>query len=86
MTLSRRQPQDERQPLLNGTTAASVATAGSLTTSANESNIVVEWDSAEDPENPRNFSTGRKTTIIAVLTLITVLSYPSHLQPPSLLS
>ena len=83
MTLSRRQPQDERQPLLNGTTAASVAT-GSLTTSTNESNIVVEWDSAEDPENPRNFSTGRKTTIIAVLTLITVLSYPS--LPPSLLS
>jgi len=83
MTLSRRQPQDERQPLLNGTTAASVAT-GSLTTSTNESNIVVEWDSAEDPENPRNFSTGRKTTIIAVLTLITVLSYPS--PPPSLLS
>lgn len=85
MTLSRRQPQDERQPLLNGTTAASVAT-GSLTTSTNESNIVVEWDSAEDPENPRNFSTGRKTTIIAVLTLITVLSYPSLPRPPSLLS
>jgi len=83
MTLSRRLPQDERQPLLNGTTAASVAT-GSLTTSTNESNIAVEWDSAEDPENPRNFSTGRKTTIIAVLTLITVLSYPS--LTPSLLS
>jgi hypothetical protein len=82
MTLSRRQPQDERQPLLNGTTAASVAT-GSLTASTNEANIVVEWDSAEDPENPRNFSTGRKTTIIAVLTLITVLSYPS--LPPALL-
>ena len=72
MTLNRREPEDERQPLLNGTTAASVAT-GSLIATTNASNVV-EWDSAEDPENPRNFSTGLKTTIIAVLTLITVLS------------
>lgn len=77
MTLSRREPEDERQPLLNGTTAASVAT-GTLIASTNPSNVV-EWDSPEDPENPRNFSTGRKTTIIAVLTLITVLSSaPRH--------
>ncbi len=72
MTLNRREPDDERQPLLNGTTAASIAT-GTLVATSIDSNIV-EWDSPEDPENPRNFSTGRKTTIIAVLTLITVLS------------
>lgn len=72
MTLNRREPEDEGQPLLNGTTAASVAT-GTLVATSNDSNVV-EWNSPEDPENPRNFSTGRKTTIIAVLTLITVLS------------
>ena len=72
MTLSRRHPDDERHPLLNGTTASSIAT-GTLIASTNGSNIV-DWDSSEDSENPRNFSTGRKTTIIAVLTLITVLS------------
>jgi hypothetical protein len=80
MTLSRRDPEDERQPLLNGTTAASVA-SGTLIASTSPSNVV-EWDSPEDPENPRNFSTGRKTTIIAVLTLITVLSY--KFPPPVL--
>ena len=72
MALNRREPEDERQPLLNGTTAASVAT-GTLVATVNGSNVV-EWDSPNDIENPRNFSTGRKTTIIAVLTLITVLS------------
>jgi hypothetical protein len=73
MSRTRRDSVDERQPLLNGSTGASLAT-GTIVPVASNSNVV-GWESSEDPENPRNWSTKTKSSIITILTAITVLSY-----------
>jgi hypothetical protein len=36
---------------------------------------VVNFDGPDDPENPMNWPTGRKTTTIALVTMMTLLSY-----------
>ena len=64
MSIRNRASIDERQPLLNVTNSNAMA----------ETSNIVGWDSPEDPENPRNWSVRRKTTIVLVLTAITILS------------
>jgi hypothetical protein len=72
MSSNRRASIDERQPLLNGNIAANV-TSETVVPEDIPSNVV-GWDSSEDPENPRNWTTGSKRSIITILTAITILS------------
>jgi hypothetical protein len=73
MTASTALAADESQPLLtdnNGTTTAYVGLPV-------DSRAMVAWDSEADLDNPRNWSTQEKCSIVAILTAVTVLSYPT---------
>ena len=60
--------EDERRLLLN---EAEIDTVYAVP--RNELNIV-SWDSSEDPANPRNWSTNRKSSIVTVSTAIAIIS------------
>jgi len=77
MSINRRSSVDERHPLLNGSVEAN-AGIQTIVASDTGSNIV-GWDSSEDADNPRNWSTKAKTSIVIILTSITILSYPTPL-------
>ena len=66
------QGADERQPLLNGSVAPSAATQ--VVASDEIPSNVVGWEGPEDPENPRNWTTKVKSSIVVILTAITILS------------
>ena len=74
MSRNRRTSIEERQPLLNGSVEAN-AGIQTIVASDTGSNIV-GWDSSEDADNPRNWSTRAKTSIVIILTSVTILSYP----------
>jgi hypothetical protein len=59
----------ETQPLLQG------QNGGNATNGAPDPSNFVGWDGPEDIENPRNWTTRSKTSIIGILTAITILSY-----------
>lgn len=45
---------------------------------------IVDWDGPDDPQNPQNWSSGRKWCLIAVLAAVTLVTYvPPHLLYPS---
>jgi hypothetical protein len=64
---------DERRPLLIGTIRANVAHQIAVPSDPHPN--VVGWDSPTDSENPRNWTTNSKASIVALLTAITILSY-----------
>lgn len=40
---------------------------------------VVDFDGPDDPENPMNWSSAKKTTAIVIISLMTLLSYVTYL-------
>jgi hypothetical protein len=62
----------ETQPLLQAQNGANSTAAAN---GAVDLSNIVGWDSPDDVENPRNWSTRSKTSIVAILTAITILSF-----------
>jgi hypothetical protein len=52
----------------------SIKKAEEKTSKQDESNMV-DWDGPKDPENPLNWTSARKGTMIAIVSFLTFLSY-----------
>jgi MFS family permease len=73
MSIDRRSSVGERQPLLNAGSVEANASIQTIVASDTGSDIV-GWDSSEDSDNPKNWTTKAKSSIVIILTSITILS------------
>lgn len=71
---------DENTPTVADEPQAKPAT---MSDQDNDTNFVVGWEepSDQDPDNPLNWSTGRKWSIIGILSFITFLTYDFSSSP-----
>lgn len=63
----------EKQPT-NQTTDTATPTTAELFPETDLSRGIVGWEGQDDPKNPQNFSDGRKLTLLALISAMTLIS------------